>query len=160
MATTATALQEAEAVDVDEPRPPRRRRRLVLVAGLVLLAAAALWWFVLRGGDEAGAEEPEPVEGAVVEVAQMTANLAGAELHYARFGFAVVLAEEIPPADVEGRFPLLRDAALSVVQGFSQDHLRTPEGTEQFRSELTLRARELYPDGEVLRVVITELVVQ
>lgn len=157
MAATATALQEAETIEPGDSAP-RSRKRLLLVVLAVLLVLAAAWWFLLRGGEEE--QESAPVEGAVVEVAQMTANLAGSELHYARFGFAVVLTEDAVPADVEGRFPLLRDAALTAVQGFGQDRLRTPEGTEEFRTVLSERARALYPDGEVLRVVITELVVQ
>lgn len=157
--STASALPDPDLEPEDTEAPPRRRRGRVLVLLPVLLAVAgAVWFLFLRGGEEEPPAEPE--EGQVVEVAQMTVNLAGDDLHYLRFAFALVLAPDVAGPDVEPRYPLVKDAALSVAQSFTQQELRTPEGTERLRSELTARAQEVYPDGLVLRVVLTELLVQ
>lgn len=159
MSATPTALTEPDLEPEDTEAPPRRRRgRLLLLLPVLLAVAGAAWFLFLRGGEEEPPDEPE--EGPVVEVAQMTVNLAGEDLHYLRFSFALVLAPEVAGADVEPRYPLVKDAALSVAQSFTQEELRTPAGTERLRSELTARARQVYPDGLVLRVVLTELLVQ
>lgn len=156
-AATATSLPETETEHAEEASPGRGRK-LLLVLGVVLLVAAAAWWLFLRGGGE---DEPtEPEEGLVVEVAQMTVNLAGDDFHYVRFAFALVLTDGTAPAEVEARFPLLKDAALSVAQSFTETELRTPEGTDRLRAELTRRAHDVYPEGLVLRAVLTEMLVQ
>jgi flagellar protein FliL len=152
-ATVSPVVDDA----VEEASEPRRGKRLLAVVALVALLAAAAAFLVLRGGDE---DTPEEVaEGHIVEVAQMTANLAGGD-HYVRFGFAVVLHDGVVPGDVDGRFPLLQDAALSTAQGFGPAELVAPDGTDAFRHKLSERAVALYPDGEVVRVVLTELLVQ
>lgn len=157
MATTKETARPDVDASVEEDVPRRSRRKLLLI-GIVLGAiAVAVAMTLLRGGEE----EPEvPVDGPVVEVSQMTANLAGSQMQYVRFGFAAVLREDVVGPDVEGRFPLLQDAALSEVQALPADVLRTPEGLQQLRDQLTSRAQDVYPDGEVLRIVLTELVVQ
>lgn len=156
MATSVAELTDKSLAD--EQPAARSRRKRVLLVGLVLLVLATVGVFVVRGG-EAASGEPPP-DGPVVEVAQMTANLAGSQVHYVRFGFAAVLRDGAVAADVEGRFPLLKDAALTEVQTLSAEVLRTPEGIEELRRRLTDRASGVYPDGQVLRVVLTELVVQ
>lgn len=136
---------------------------LVGVAVVVTLAIAAAAFFLL-GGSGADAseeeEEPVPVEGAVVDVAEMTLNLAGPTISYAKVSFAAVLLDGVEEATVQGRFALLKDAAISELGTISADSLRTPEGVEELRSRLSARAAAIYPEGEVLRIVLTELVVQ
>ncbi|HVL99751.1 MAG TPA: flagellar basal body-associated FliL family protein [Egibacteraceae bacterium] len=154
------AAAVAELTDTPSAaRRPARRRRTLPVAAALALACAAAAVFVLSGSHEQ-AGDAAPQEGAIVDVAQMTANLAGPQVHYVRFGFAAVLAADVAAADVEGRFALLKDAALSEIATFSADHLRTPAGVEELRGRLTARAAGVYPDGQVLRIVLTELVVQ
>ena len=61
---------------------------------------------------------------------------------------------------VGARVPLLRDAALTIMTDFSSAELQTAAGMERLRPSLSERAVELFPDGEVLRAVLTELIVQ
>lgn len=158
MAKTVSAV-ERDTPEVAEARPPRRRRLLLAgAAAVVLVAGAGAFLLGGDGGDDGAGGQP--LEGDVVEVAQVTANLSGAQLRYARVTFSVVLAEDAVPGDVEGRFPLLQDAALGEIQAFDAERLRTPQGADELRAGLSARARELYPDGQVLRVVLTELLVQ
>lgn len=156
MATSVAELTDKPVTE--QGASPNRRKRLLLVGAVILLVVAGIAFFVLRGGEDAG--DKPPADGPVVEVAQMTANLAGSQVHYVRFGFAAVLRDGLVAADVEGRFPLLKDAALTEVQTLSAEVLRTPEGIDELRRRLTDRAAGVYPDGQVLRVVLTELVVQ
>lgn len=157
MARAVAELTETPSAEAQTA--PRRRRKLVVAVVAAVVAIAPAGFFLLGGS---GGEDPDApaVEGPIVEVASMTANLAGPEVHYVRFGFAAVLSAEVVAADVEGRFPLLRDAALSEAGTLSAEHLRSPEGVEELRSRLTARAQGIYPDGQVLRVVLTELLVQ
>ena len=131
-------------------------KKLLLIA-VALAAIAAVATSVLLPGEDADAE---PEEGAILEVAQLTANLGGEELRYARVGFAVVAAADVETSEVERRFPLLQDAAISQIGAMTPEELHGEEGIDRLREALTERAREIYPDGEVLRVAITELLVQ
>jgi flagellar protein FliL len=139
-------------------RPAKKRLILVIVPALLVVAGVA--GYLLRPAPADAGPPPPPPEGEIVEVAQLTANLAGPELHYARVAFSVVLVDGKAAGDVQARFPLVRDAALSELAGTTPDQLRGTEGVEGLRDRLSERAVALYPDGEVLRVVLTELVVQ
>jgi len=78
----------------------------------------------------------------------------------ARVGFALVLAEGADSAAVGNRIQLLQDAALTTISQFTSAELRSTEGLDRLRGELTTRAHEIWVDGEVVRVVLTEVIVQ
>jgi flagellar FliL protein len=158
MTATVTATADPEVA----PKKGKQKLILLVVVLLVVTAGGVVGAKLLLGGD-AETDVPEaaaPVDGEVVPVAEMTANLAGPATHYAKISFSAVLAEGVDPALITGRFPLLRDAAISELSTFQADHLRTTAGMEELRTRLGERARELFADGEVLRIVFTELVVQ
>lgn len=150
------------ATATDPGTPPRTRRKLVLAVLAVVLLLTGGGAAVLLLGGEAEAEEtaPPPADGPVVPVADMTATLAGPGIHYAKVAFSAVLTTGADEALVASRFDLLRDAAITELSTISADHLRTTAGMEELRARLSDRAGALYPDGEVLRVVLTELIVQ
>lgn len=138
------------------------KKKLIAIVLVLALAGAGAFVF-LRGGDAADAATGEPaavVEGEVVPVAQMTVNLANLENRYARISFAVVLSQGVLEDQVSPRFPLLQEAVLRGVTEFSPEDLRGPEGFDALATALTEQAKTVYPDGEVLRVVLTELLVQ
>ena len=74
--------------------------------------------------------------------------------------FALVLAEGADTAVVGNKIQLVQDGALSAIAAFSADVLKTPEGLDLLRGELTAVAHDIYPDGEVMRIVLTEVIVQ
>lgn len=156
----------ADTVAVTAPAARSGKRKLVVVMLVVAaVAAGTLGGRLLFAGDPADPGEaveaaPTPVEGEVVTVAELTASLGGSGAHYARVEFGAVLADTATAAAVEPRFPLLKDLALTTVMGFEPDELRTVAGADRLREELTARAAEVFPDGEVLRIVLTELLVQ
>lgn len=138
---------------------------LAIVALVVVLAGgAAAYVFMGSSGGEAAAEAPAepvaPVEGAVIDVTTMTVNLGGGAQQYARVGFAVVLNETAEASVVEGRFALLKDAALTRISTYTAEQLLSPVGMSSLRDDLTAAAQEVWPEGEVLRVALTELIVQ
>jgi flagellar basal body-associated protein FliL len=139
-----------------------KKSRLLIPLLVLALGGAGFGGYVL-GAQNAGAavppDEVEPAEGEVVEVGVLTVTLAGAGSNYARVGLAVVLAEGLGPDAVSGRLPLVKDAAISVLAGKTPDDFRTPDALARLRRQLTDIAREIYPDGEVLRVVLTEAIV-
>ena len=81
-------------------------------------------------------------------------------MRYARITFAVVLPEGGDSAAVGERMPVLKDGVLDVVAGMTAADLVGPQALATLRESLTAKAVEIYPDGEVLRVVLTEVLVQ
>lgn len=145
------------------------KKKLVLIVVPVVLLVAGAGFFLMGGSDDATAEEAEPAatevaEGEVIDIGKMTVSLSGlgesGQLRYARVGLAVVLSETADSALVGTRISLIQDAAISVIAEMSADELRTGDGMNALRQELTTEAHEIYPDGDVVRVVLTELIVQ
>ncbi len=138
-------------------------KKIILMVVPALAVGAGLFFF-LGGGGDAEAAAPTttlpPVEGEVIEVDTLTVNLVGEEGRYARVGFAVVLTDLADSGAVAGKIPLMRDAALSIMTGFTSTELQSAEGMERLRQELSDALVALFPDGEVLRAVLTELIVQ
>lgn len=132
------------------------------IGGIVLLAVAYFVFFAGGGeeADEASATTTTIAEGPVIEADQMTINLADEDPRYARLRFAVVLPLDGDGAAVGERFPILKDAVLDVVNTYTTSDLRAPDILDTLRSEFTAAAHEVWPDGEVIRVLITELLVQ
>lgn len=141
-----------------------KKKMLLLVVPVAVVSAGAGAFFLRGGSAEAAAPTTTstyaPVEGEVIEVDQLTVNLVGEEDRYARVGFALVLAEGVSSGEVGKRVPLLRDAAISVLTEFTADELRTAEGMERLRARLSEESIALFEHGEVLRAVLTELIVQ
>ena len=139
------------------------KKKLVMIAVPIVVVIAAAAGFFLRGGDTAEAAVPTTVpvvEGEVIEVDTMTVNLVGEEGRYARVGFAVVLDSTAESGAVGMKVPLMRDATLTVMTGFNATELQTAEGMERLRHELSDAIVAIFPDGEVIRAVLTELIVQ
>jgi flagellar basal body-associated protein FliL len=152
------------AKDKEPAEGTKGKKKTLLIAVPVVVVSAAAGAFFLRGGS-AEAVTPTtstyaPVEGEVIEVDQLTVNLVGEEDRYARLGFALVLAEGVSSGEVGKRVPLLRDAAISVLTEFTTEELRTAEGMERLRARLSEESIALFEHGEVIRAVLTELIVQ
>jgi len=156
----ADTMTQADAAPAPAPAPRRRRLLLLLLAAGLAVAGAGLAFGPWGGGDGAVDEHETVADGEVVVVGGMTTSLGGDTQAYARVELAVVLRPDADRTTVEPRFPVLRDAALTVIMSFRPSELRTVEGAERLRVELTDRAQQVWPDGEVLRVLVTDLVVQ
>ena len=149
--------------EVQTDAPAKSKKKLILIVVGVLVLGGAGYMLVGGGGGEAEASVTTTtvvVEGPVLEADQMTINLDDDDLRYARIKFAVVLPENGDTAAVGERFPVLKDAVLQVVSGYTADRLLGPDSLDRLRDEFTAAAHEVWTDGEVLRVVITEVLVQ
>lgn len=157
MADTATVPPP-----VDEEAPPtgRKKVRLIAVLLVVALVGAAGVKVTLLSPSEAAAEDLVPEEGEIVTIGEMTTSLAGPGSHYVRVQLAAVLNASADAAVAEERFPLMRDRALGVLMAFTPEDLRTVEGAERLRSILTEEAQSVWDDDQVLRIVLTDLLVQ
>ena len=149
-----------------EPAPRRGRTRLVVIVAVVavLLGGGAAWFLTGGASADTGGEEsaaPAPVEeGEILEVGTLTTNLGGDSPAYARVGVALVLAADADPAVVEGDLALVKDAAITEITRHGAEELQGEEGVASLRDGLTAAVGALFEDGEVVRVVLTELLVQ
>ena len=153
--------------ETNEAQEKKGKGKLIgIIGAVVVVAGAAVYFLFLGGGGEAAEEEAEvaeasePVEGAIVESEEMTVNLADNDPRYARIRFAVVLHEGSDQTAVGERFPLLKDRILDVMAGFTADELLADGGIDDVRTQLTSASQDVWPDGDVLRVLVTELLVQ
>lgn len=138
---------------------------IMIVVGAVVVLGGGYFFLGGGGGGEAEAEDAVttttvPVEGMVIEADTMTVNLADEDGRYARITFAVVLPVGADSGAVGQRMPLLKDAALTVMSTYTADDLYGADGLTRLRDELTEAAMTVYEEGEVLRVVLTEVLVQ
>lgn len=150
------AEEQAEA-------PAKSKKKLVMIVVGVLVLGGGGYMFLGGGGADAEASVTTTtviVEGPVLEADQMTVNLADEQLRYARIKFAVVLPAGGDTAAVGERIPVLKDAVLSVVSGYTAEDLRGTDSLDRLRSEFSDAALDVWENGEVLRVVITEVLVQ
>lgn len=153
----------AEEIGAEEAAKKGKGKLIGIVGGVVVLLGAVYFLFLGGGGGEAEAGVTTttiPVEGAVIESDQMTVTLADDPVRYARITFAVVLPEGGDSGLVGERMPLLKDGVLDVVAGMSAADLVGRSGLDVLRADLTAKALEIYTEGEVLRVVLTEVLVQ
>jgi flagellar protein FliL len=142
-----------------EVEPPKKRLKLYLAILLAVIVGGAAAAFFLLGGDAEAQEEPDVVEGSIVQLEPQTTTLGAGPMEHARVAVAVVLAEGVAVEVVEPRAALLRDALLRELAAMDGESLRTVTGSDQLRDRLSAEAREIWEDGEVVRVVLTELVV-
>ena len=152
-----------EQVEETTEKSGGKKKLIMIVVPIVAVIAAGAGFF-LRSGDTAAAAVPTTtipvVEGDVIEVDTMTVNLIGEEGRYARIGFAVVLDSTADSGAVGKKMPLMRDATLTVMTEFDSVELQTAEGMDRLRKELSDAVVAIFPDGEVIRAVLTELIVQ
>lgn len=152
----------SEALAAPAPAAKSGAKSKLAIIALVLAIAALAFVFMKPGASAEPAAPPAPQPGPVVDVGQMLVNLADAG-RYARVSFALVLAEgtAVGSADgVEANFPLVKEALLFEFSKVTAAQIREPGGLDTIAATLSERARSIYPDGEVMRVVLTELLVQ
>lgn len=154
--------REKKVKDAVEEEGGGKVKKIILIIAPTLAVAAGVLFFFLGGDGEAAGPTTTlaPIEGDVIPIETLTVNLPGEENRYARVGFAVVLDSTATPSSVGSKVPLLQDAALGIMVHYDAETLQTAEGQERLREELSEAAVRLFPDGEVLRAVLTELIVQ
>lgn len=157
MSADTVMLDETFDPEADEEEGGRSLLRILLVILIVVaVAAGATWWFLLR----APAEATPLQDGEVVVLEPLTTTLGESSLRHARVNLAVVLVEGTEPEVVEAKAAILQDALLREVASMDADQLRSSEGSNWLRDQLTDEAHEIWGDDVVRRVLLTELLVQ
>lgn len=161
-------LEELHADDAPEEdkKPKKSKKKLFIIGGVGVLVFGGLGFFLFGGGG--GGEEAttvttttEPGVGSVIEGDQLTVNLADTDTtRYARVTFAVVLPVGADSASVGAKITLLKDEAISIVSNYTADDILEAGGLDRLRAQLTDAALEIWPDGDVMRVVLAEVLVQ
>jgi flagellar FliL protein len=111
------------------------------------------------GGGEAGAEGEG---GNLADLQEIIVTLAGdsARPRYLRIAVNLEMADpEFVPL-VVGRRPQLRDAVIMTLSDKTPAMLSTPDGKKRLREEIFRRASEQLPEGALLNVYFSDLVVQ
>lgn len=159
MAETATAAPEAPETG--------SKKKLFLIIGIVvaLLGGAAAWFLVLApGGEEATIDDDAPLfaaePGEVVQVAEATVSLGGDPPRFAMITYSAVLSVDATADMVSADLARMRSQAQVAFRGKDADALHTEAGFLALQDELTAVAHQVWPDGEVVEVLIESLLVQ
>lgn len=107
------------------------------------------------GGGEAGA-------AALADLQEIVVTLAGdsARPRYLRLGISLEMSDAAYVAEVEAKRPQLRDAVIMALSDKTAAMLSTPDGKKRLREEIHRRASEKLPEGALLNVYFSDLVVQ
>lgn len=161
---SATPTDTAPTPTAYEAPPRRPRRRLLLLAVMLAVVLGAGAAFALTTGDavapETAEEHPAVEEGEIVDVGTLTTNLAGEPAQYARVGVALVLSADADVAAVEADLALVKDAAIAEISRHTASDLRGEAGVKALRTGLSGAVTALFDDEKVVRVALTELLVQ
>lgn len=157
-----------EEIDEEEVAAAAAAKKKKMIIGGVL-AAGAVYRFVLSGGDPppdalaavADPVEVEIVEGEIIQIPEMTLNLADRdELHFARIGLAVVLVEGEDVTIATTKMPLVQDVVVDVVGEMTFDELRESGAKDKLREILSEQSREAFDGETVSRILFTSFVMQ
>ena len=137
------------------------KSKLIVIIAVVAVAGVGAKFFLLSGGKARAATPPPPPQpGEVIDVGDMTINLADPAPHYAAVGLAVELTATGKAEEVTKRMPVLKDAALRKLSAFTAAALLAPGGQDQVRSELTAQAQEIFGKDAIMHVLLTQVLVQ
>jgi len=140
------------------------KKKIIMIVG-ALLALGGVYNFVLKPAPAeedplAMVEEPEPIEGEIFELPEMVINLQDPDVQYVRVGLAIVLEEGTLAADFEAEAAIAKDVILEDLSSRTAEELRSSQGKQDIKAELSAAIREAYGDEKVIRVLFTALVMQ
>ncbi|MEM9563414.1 MAG: flagellar basal body-associated FliL family protein [Actinomycetota bacterium] len=157
-----------DAEDEEEEEGGGGKKKIFMIVGLLAVVGAA-YQFVLKPSpppDEMAAVEEEEmeeeiVEGEIVELEEMILNIGTEEdPGFLRIGLALVLDEMTVAADFEAESAIAKDVAIQYLSSVTRDQMRTAEGRNLVKEELSMLIRAAYDDEKVVRVLFTALVMQ
>jgi flagellar basal body-associated protein FliL len=155
MAKDKAAAQEG---DVEK----KGKGKIVIILVVVLVAGIGAKFTVLSGGKSGKATPtptPTPTPGIVIDLGTMTINLADPG-RYALVGLAVELGKTGTAEKFTPEMPLLKDATVRKLAGWTAAKLLSTTGQEDVRTQLTDQAQQLFGKDSVVKVLLTELIVQ
>lgn len=113
------------------------------------------------GGAEAGGGEGT-AGGSLADLQEIIVTLAGdsARPRYLRIGVNLELSDPSIVAEVDARRPEMRDAVIMTLSDKTAAMLATPDGKKRLRDEIFRKVAEKLPEGSLLNVYFSDLVVQ
>ncbi len=151
-----------ESESDEKPKKSKVKDPKILGIGGVLIAGL-VYQFALKGPPpEAEMEmvDPEPVEGAIVELEEMVLNLEDDDVNYLRVGVAVVLTDLEDPAMFEADEAIAKDVIVDYIGSRTSEDFAPGEPRQQTKEELSELMVDAYGDDRVVRVLFTALVMQ
>lgn len=156
MAMDIAAAQEGAA------KKKGKGKLIAIVIAAMLIGGVGAKFTVLSSG-KAGKPKPTPTPtptpGPVIDLGDLTINLAEPS-RYALVGLAVELGKTADPATITTQMPLLKDAGVRRLSGISAATLLSLAGQDQVRAELTDQAQQIFGKDKIVRVLLTEVLVQ
>ena len=157
MAMDIAAAQEGAA------KKKGKGKLIAIVIAAMVVGGVGAKFTVLSGGGKAGTPKPTPTPtptpGQVIDLGDLTINLAEAQ-RYALVGLAVELGKTADPATITTQMPLLKDAGVRRLSGIPAATLMSLAGQDQVRAELTDQAQQIFGKDKIVRVLLTEVLVQ
>jgi len=116
------------------------------------------------GGAEVSNEETAkiPDMGALVGLEEIIVTLAGDSKRprYLRINVNLEVKDQLTADIVATRLPQLRDVVIMILSDKTAAELATPEGKKGLRDEIFRRLNEKMPEGILMNVYFSDLVVQ
>jgi len=137
--------------------------KLIVIVVAAMLAGGVGAKFTVLSSGKPGKPKPVPTPiptpGQVIDLGDLTINLAESS-RYALVGLAVELGKTADPATITTQMPLLKDAGVRKLNGMPAATLLSQAGQDQVRAELTDQAQQIFGKDKIVRVLLTEVVVQ
>lgn len=161
-------MADDDAGEEEEDEGGGGKKKIIMIVG-GLAALGAVYNFVLKPSPEPVPDEvamtDEPVEedvaeGEILELDEMILNIGGDQPGFLRIGIALVLDDMTVAKDFEAESAIAKDVAVHYLSSLDQETLRTIEGREEAKEQLSILVREAYGDEKVVRVLFTALVMQ
>jgi flagellar FliL protein len=168
--------EKKDAAKAAAKLPAFLENKVLLLGGVVVLQALlaiGITQFVIvpRLGHGAAAvtgehakepAEAEHAEGVLVSLNEIIASLRseGGGKNYVRTSISVEVKDHEMALVIEERLAQLRDSVIMTVSQRTAAELTTPEGTKALREELTERLAEHLPEGALLNIYFSDLVIQ
>ncbi len=99
--------------------------------------------------------------GIMYDLGTFTVNLADKDIErYLRISIILELKNQKIQQEVEKRLPEIKDAIITLLLTKRSTDLKTPEGIEFLKEEITKRANAILPLGGVKNVYFTDFIIQ
>lgn len=115
-----------------------------------------------EGGQEAAAAEEGHGAGELVDLEEIIVTLKSdpGRPRYLRINVSLEVADKIAAEHASTRRPQLRDVVIMALSDTSVEDLSSPDGKQNLRDEIFRRMQERMPDGVLMNVYFSDLVIQ
>ncbi|XPV76379.1 MAG: flagellar basal body-associated FliL family protein [Desulfovibrio sp.] len=166
-----------EALEAGEAPKKSKMKWIILAVLLILLGVGGYFGYTMfvakddpaaateqAGADDEMAEEDpltEQVEGLIVSLPPFLVNLADPlGRRYLKLALDVEVRDEQSKMDLEKKTPQIRDTMLLLLSSKTFEQLATLKDKIELKQDIVRRLNQIVGRNKVLRVYITEMVVQ